>query len=266
MMFSFQTLRDLPIRIRNWQRALPSIFYNPSQLVAPHFPDVDWTLRDDDIARKEGWNLYDAEGLLQIECNCECDKGEPPFASDQDAIEHVDHLARRGSRLHQRALEIHQNHRRLRQRLGISPSLPPHCITDGMLRILNPDLDRKNFKTLRHRARQFSNRCEPMVGDFVEFSAPDKRPLLQIWSVISSAQTVQLFHPGTFVLRQRMAGIWSNGPAIERHLLTDTGRARPANFRFWDHHTYLGEFVNVQVPCKVWAASPDDLCFSCDHE
>lgn len=92
---------------------------------APAFPDVPgcaWTVDDDKAAAAEGWNIFDADGVLEIEridfpdSDAELDEHDEQkgraensrFADDDAVLEFVRAQAAAGSALHKRALEIHE--------------------------------------------------------------------------------------------------------------------------------------------------------------
>jgi hypothetical protein len=76
--------------------------------VHPDFPDAQWTVADANAAEAEGWNIYDAGGVLEIGRNdVNHDENTLTFADHDDAVVHVSICARAGSELHQRALAIH---------------------------------------------------------------------------------------------------------------------------------------------------------------
>jgi hypothetical protein len=84
-------------------------------LVHPEFEDR-WTLADADEADQEGWNIYEAQGILEIErndVNDPPDEDAPHFEYDDDAVDHVRTGAQTGSALHMRALAIHEKYVKL---------------------------------------------------------------------------------------------------------------------------------------------------------
>jgi hypothetical protein len=74
----------------------------------PHFPDVVWSMADDHDAEKEGWAIYEAKGVLEIEA---IQDPEHEFAiiqkDDPSALAYVAAKAAAGSERHLRALRIH---------------------------------------------------------------------------------------------------------------------------------------------------------------
>ena len=95
-------------------------------LVHPEFEDR-WTLADADEADQEGWNIYEAKGILEIERN---DVNDPPnedaphFEYDDHAVDHVRAGAQTGSALHVRALAIHEKYVKLATE---EPTDPDQC-------------------------------------------------------------------------------------------------------------------------------------------
>lgn len=80
-------------------------------LAHPDFPECPWTRADDDAACREGWNIWDAHGVLEIERIDENDiEGAPEFPTDDAAIAHVSKRALEGSLLHLRAMAIHSHY------------------------------------------------------------------------------------------------------------------------------------------------------------
>lgn len=74
----------------------------------PDFPDVNWTVADAEASDREGWNIYEAHGGLEIERNDTSDvEGAPHFESDDAAVESVFECAASGSERHARAMVIH---------------------------------------------------------------------------------------------------------------------------------------------------------------
>jgi hypothetical protein len=92
-----------------WPRTKPEA---RTSLVHDDFPDDHWTLDDASAADAEGWNIYDAGGVLEIERNDTNDvEGATFFPTDDDARDHVTRRALEGSEMHQRALKIDQKYR-----------------------------------------------------------------------------------------------------------------------------------------------------------
>lgn len=107
--------------------------FGAASLAHPDFPEDHWTLADAAIADEEGWTIYEAKGILEIERNdTNDDQSTPWFPYNEELIEHVATLARAGSRLHFRALKIHV-HYRPSLRGGVIPTggqtPTPHDVT-----------------------------------------------------------------------------------------------------------------------------------------
>lgn len=108
-----------PVAPAQHSDGLRSCRENEDASVAAHpgFPDDDWTLTDDAMADAEGWNIYDAGGELEIECNdVNTIQTARQFSDDDEAIEFVRERAQAGSTMHVRALAIHEKYLRLSRR------------------------------------------------------------------------------------------------------------------------------------------------------
>jgi len=84
---------------------------NESSLAHPDFPETPWTSADDDAACREGWNIFEAHGVLEIERIDDNDiEDAPQFTTDDAAVAHVSKRALAGSLLHLRAMAIHAHY------------------------------------------------------------------------------------------------------------------------------------------------------------
>lgn len=63
---------------------------------------AEWSRADSEAALAEGWDVWDADGVLEIQR----DDDAEVFDSDAGAIAHVQRRAAEGSDLHARALKV----------------------------------------------------------------------------------------------------------------------------------------------------------------
>jgi hypothetical protein len=67
---------------------------------------MNWTKLDSAAARTEGWDVFAADGILQIQRIDDPENGEPLFASDAEALLFVNAQAAEGGSLHTKAMAV----------------------------------------------------------------------------------------------------------------------------------------------------------------
>ena len=77
----------------------------------PRFPQDPWSVADVRAADAEGWNLFESDGYLEIQCKDESSAYRTPqFLTDEDALTYVKVRAGTTSDLHHRALHSHRKY------------------------------------------------------------------------------------------------------------------------------------------------------------
>lgn len=66
-----------------------------------------WSRADSEAALAEGWDVWDAEGVLEIQRDDDPERGARAFGSDAAARDWVMRRAAAGSDLHARAYRLH---------------------------------------------------------------------------------------------------------------------------------------------------------------